>query len=296
MDREMLWVEKYRPKTLEDMKLPETALALFQKNIEEAFLPNYLFSGSVGTGKTTVARILLDQIDCVVLALNASDDRGIETIRNRVKPFLMSATPRKWKVVFFDEADMLTSEAQTSLRNIMEEHADHGRFILTANYERKIIEPIQSRCHTVSFQGVTQEDVVRLLQEICEAESIKADAVSLMDLTEEHYPDIRKAITTLQLLTKDREFVYERASSFQHELLAAIQAKDFVRIVTLLENNPLTEFTEMYEFLFDAAKDLKVGDKGKVRLLVAEYLYRDATVAIKRINFLALCERLIREK
>src|SRR3954468_14547678 len=142
---DVLWTEKYRPTRLEDMAMEEENRRVLQSYIEGGVIPHLLFIGPAGSGKTTISRILVKSLDCSVLSLNASSERGIDTIREKVGSFVQAMLLGAWNVVFMDEADQLTSDAQGAMRNMMESYSERARFIFTGNYGHKIIGPIQSR-------------------------------------------------------------------------------------------------------------------------------------------------------
>jgi len=194
-----MWVEKYRPQTFEEVIGLDKSIVTTLEKPEE--MPHFLFVGRVGTGKTTLARLIIKHLKAEYLELNASDERGIDTIRNRVKQFIsakrLTEAPR---IVFLDEADALTFDAQTALRNMMEKYAKNAKFILTANYENKIIDPIRSRCQVVRFEEPPKEEILERLKYICEKEGVEYDEAGLYKLVQVYYPDIRSMINALQLI------------------------------------------------------------------------------------------------
>jgi len=195
----MMWVEKYRPRSFDEVVGLDKSIINVLENPQE--MPHFLFVGRVGTGKTTLARLIIKHLNAEHIELNASDERGIDTIRNRVKQFIaakrLTDAPR---IVFLDEADALTFDAQTALRNMMEKYASNAKFILTANYENRIIEPIRSRCQIVRFEEPPKEEILERLKYICEQEGVEYDEAGLYKLIQLHYPDIRSMINALQLI------------------------------------------------------------------------------------------------
>lgn len=240
-----LWVETYRPKEFKDVVGLNPSIS---NSIKNNSIPHLLFSGSAGTGKTTTAKIIINKLGADCLELNASSERGIDIIRNKVKSFAMTAsTNGNLKVVFLDEADALTNDAQTSLRNTMEKYSSNCRFILTCNYENKIIDPLKSRCQSYKFQLPEKQDIFNRLKYIVNKEVVNIEDESLNLLIDKTYPDIRKAINKLQAL---------------HDLNRKITDNDINKDSLIVEDliNKIQQgvkFTEIRQWILDSALDYK---------------------------------------
>lgn len=201
-----LWVEKYRPQTLKDLVLsPENRIS-FSNMIDKKEIPHLLFCGGPGTGKTTLAKILVKELDAIYRYINASDERGIDAVREKIVPFAQTKSiDGKLKIIILDEVDGLTGDAQRALRNIIEEYSDNLRFILTANYKNRISSPIKSR--TISFEIMPpHSEVTARIVHIIKSEGVTVDSEQKLLLREEidkNYPDIRKIINQIQKYVKD---------------------------------------------------------------------------------------------
>lgn len=289
-----IWVEKYRPKSIKDLVLEEETRQLLERFLSEDEIPHLILSGRVGSGKTTVAKILINQLNCDSITLNASDERGIDTVREKIKMFAMMVSMHRWKVVFLDEADMLTFEAQTSLRNLMEAYSAHTRFILTCNYLNRIIEPLRSRSQVIEFIGMRRKDIVQLLEGILKTENVGHTVDDTMELVDLYYPDIRSMINNLQLYTTDGKWRIRGTEKFRNfeQLMSLLKKGDVPGIRELS-----LDYTESYRYLFDKVGDLAsdYDKKVEISLLIAEYLWRETFIADKSINFSA-CMLAISDK
>lgn len=193
----LLWVEKFRPESLDEMALNEDNRELFQQYIDRGEIPHLLLHGPAGCGKTTVSKILAEELDCQLLTLNASSERGIDTIRDKIRTFARGMTRSDWNLVFMDEADATTRDAQTAMRNLMETFSQQSRFILTANYPHKIIDPIRSRCVEIGMSEIPLKQRAKTLRKVLEAEGIQADPQTIISYAE-RYTDLRRLLTQAQ--------------------------------------------------------------------------------------------------
>jgi len=193
-----LWVEKYRPTTLEEYVGNETIKNKIADYLKQGSIQNLLFYGVAGTGKTTLAKLIAKNLNCDLLYINASDERGIDTIRDKIIPFASSMSFNDVKIVILDEADYITPQAQATLRNTIEACSATTRFIFTCNYLERIISPLQSRCQTFEITPPSKGDVLDTLKNILANEGIEANESIAMKVIDTHYPDIRKIINTIQ--------------------------------------------------------------------------------------------------
>ena len=247
-----IWVEKYRPSTLDDIVLSKDARDYFNNVKQSGNLPNLLLVGSPGVGKTTLAKIIINDIlQSQYLYINASDENGIDTIRTKVINFAQTQSIfGTIKVIVLDECDGLSLDAQKALRNSMEEYHDIARFVLTANYQHKIIPALQSRCHTFVFTPPKEEYIKRVLHIINE-EKVDIEHNHLSELINKSYPDLRKCINNIQKynITGKKGSVLSNAESIVVECLALLQKKDMYKARKhIIENETL--FSNDYDMLF----------------------------------------------
>ncbi len=207
-----LWVEKYRPDTLEGYVGNEHILEKVKIYIQNEDVPHLLLYGQAGTGKTTLAKIITNQIDCDVMYINASDENNVDTVRDKIRGFASSMGFRKWKIIILDESDYLTPNAQAALRNLMETFSKSTRFILTCNYVEKIIDPIQSRCQTFAITPPSKKDVAKRLNEILNQEGVEFEMSDLAVIVNSGYPDIRRVLNAAQRQVINGKLVIDKQS------------------------------------------------------------------------------------
>jgi replication factor C small subunit len=291
-----LWVEKYRPQTLAEYVGNETVKETIQQYLDNNDIPHLLLHGKAGTGKTTLAKLIVNTIKCDSMIINASDENNVDTVRNKVKNFASSMGFAGFKIIILDEFDYMTPNAQAILRNLMETFSKHCRFILTCNYHEKIIDPIKSRCQTFAITPPTKKDVAIQVTRILDAEKIKYDLKNVADIISSYYPDIRRILNTCQLqsakgeLKVDHQIMVE--SDFKTKLVDLLKANDdkrnmFMNIRQAVADNRLNDYSEMYSMLYDRVDEYAAGNTANVILTIAEGLSKDALVVDKEIVFMS---------
>ena len=297
-----LFVEKYRPDTLQGYVGNEHIKKTISQYLGQNDIQNLIFYGPAGTGKTTLAKIIVKNLDCEYLYINASDERGIETIRDKVSGFASSASFKPLKVVILDEADFLTIQAQASLRNVIETFSRNTRFILTCNYVERIIDPLQSRCQTLKIIPPTKADVAKHIAWILGEENTKFEIEDIKIITNQFYPDLRKCLNTIQLSTQDNKLTIDKSvlvsSNYMVQVLKELSnAKPLWReIRQTIANANVQDFEELYRYLYDNASTYANGREGMVAIHINEYSYQSNFRIDKEINCLALIARLIELK
>ena len=294
-----LLVERYRPVTLENYVGNEHIKKSIQQYLSQNDIQNLIFYGPAGTGKTTLAKLIVKNLDCDYLYINASDERGIETIRDKVSGFASTMSFKSIKVVILDEADFLTIQAQASLRNVIETFSRNTRFILTCNFVERIIDPLQSRCQVLKIVPPTKKDVAKHTAWILEQEQIKFELEDVATIVNQFYPDLRKILNTIQLSTHNNTLTVDKSilvsSNYMTQILKVLCSKkpDWKEIRQIIANSGVTDFEELYRFLFDNAEHFASGNEGMVAYYINEYSFQSTFRIDKEINALALISKLI---
>jgi len=292
-----LYVEKYRPDTLEGYVGNEHILEKVKIYIENEDVPHLLLYGQAGTGKTTLAKIITNQIDCDVMYINASDENNVDTVRDKIRGFASSMGFRKWKIIILDESDYLTPNAQAALRNLMETFSKTTRFILTCNYVEKIIDPIQSRCQTFGITPPSKKEVAIRLKEILDLEGVQYEMSDLAILVNSGYPDIRRVLNGAQrqvvkgVLKIDKQSTVQ--ANYMDEVLNILKSNGsvkelFTKVRQVIADSKVKDYTPFYRFLYDNVDDYANGKVGNTILKIADGQYKDASVVDKEINVMAM--------
>ena len=295
-----LLVEKYRPTNLDNYVGNENIKKSISKYIGQNDIQNLIFYGPAGTGKTTLAKLIVKNIDCDHLYINASDERGIETIRDKVSGFASTMSFKPIKVIILDEADFLTIQAQASLRNVIETFSRTTRFILTCNFIERIIDPLQSRCQTLKIVPPSKLDIVKHLKKITDKENINIEKIDdLAIVVNNNYPDVRKMLNTIQVSTQDNTLKLDTtalvSSNYIKDVLKELSNnKSWTTIRQIIANANVKDFEELYRTLYDKSSEYAPGKEGMVAFHVNEYSYQSNFRIDKEINCMALINQLIK--
>jgi len=297
---DFLWVEKYRPQTIDDIILPKDLKAFFKKVVESGELPNMLFTGTAGLGKTTVAKALCNELNLDWILINGSEEGNIDTLRGKIKQFASSVSlSGGYKVVILDEADYLNPQStQPALRGFIEEFANNCRFILTCNFKNRIIEPLHSRCGIYEF-NTTKQDMAVLCGEfmtrakgILDGEGITYDEAILADIIMKHAPDWRRILNELQRSGTTGSVAGSSTNTsglaLFPDLLQSLKDKDFKKMRAWVANNMDIDTPSIFRGLYDNMNDhVKPQAIPQLVLILAEYQYKDAFVADHELNTVA---------
>ena len=296
-----LWVEKYRPTSLDSYIGNEHLRSKVDVYIKSGDLPHLLLFGRAGTGKTTLAKLLVNNIDCDYLYINASDENSVEVVREKVKNFASTLGFKEMKVIILDECDYITPNAQAALRNLMETFSKNCRFILTCNYVERIIDPIQSRCQSFQIIPPDRKQVAIHLDGILKQEGVVSDTNDIVTIVNGGYPDIRRVINASQRQVVDGKLVIDEGMSIQNDyknqVLEILKTQDkknsFKNIRQTLADSKVTDFSDLFRLLFDTVDDWGRGHVAECILVLAQYQQSDAVVVDKEINIMAMFIEII---
>ncbi len=302
-DNEFLWCEKYRPQNINDTILPKNLKSIFTNIVKTGELPNMLFTGSAGVGKTTVAKALCEEMGLDYIVINGSDEgRRIDELRDKVRQFASSVSlGGGYKVVILDEADYLNPQSvQPALRFYMEEFSDNCRFILTGNFKNRIIEPIHSRCSNIDFvipkaqKPKIAEEFFSRIRDILKIEEVTYDIPSLVALTQKYFPDFRRTLNELQKYSIsgskviDAGILTEVGDVDISGLMSYLKAKDFGQMRKWVVNNIDQDTPVIIRKLYNTMSSyVKPQSIPTIVLILSEYQYKDAWVADKELNMVA---------
>lgn len=297
---EYLWVEKYRPQKIDDCILSKELKQTFKQFIESGELPNFLFAGGPGIGKTTVAKALCNEVGAEFLLINGSEESGIDTLRTKIKSFAstISLTDSK-KVVILDEADYLNpNSTQPALRAFIEEFSNNCRFIFTCNYKNRIIEPLHSRCSVVEFkiENKDKQEIAaaffKRLTHILDTESIQYDPKPIVELITKHFPDWRRVINELQRYSVtgkiDSGILLNLTEESFKQLIQNLKDKNFTEVRKWVAKNGDSDSINIFRQLYDTAStNLEAGSIPQLVLILSDYQYKAAFVADHELNLMA---------
>jgi len=297
-----LWVEKYRPRKLTEYVGNEHLKQKVSDYLQSGDVPHLLFFGKAGTGKTTLAKLIVNSINCDYIIINASDENNVDTVRNKVKGFASTVGFKDMKVIILDEFDYMTPNAQAILRNLMETFSKHCRFILTCNYVEKVIDPIQSRCQTFQIVPPTKKDVAVQISQILGKEEVSFEPKDLVPIIDSSYPDIRKIINTCQLNSTKGKLKLDTTSVIDSdikskvvEILKSSDAKPnkWKNIRQAVADARIQDFTELYSFLYEKVDEYGSGNTSNIILILSESQHKDALVVDKEITFMSCIIQIV---
>jgi len=293
-----LFVEKYRPQDLDGFIGDQTVRNKVQDYLKKGTLQHLLLFGPAGTGKTSLAKLIVSQLGADHLYINASDERGIDTIREKIIPFASSIGFNGLKVVILDESDYLTAQAQATLRNVMESFSASCRFILTCNYLDRIISPLQSRCMAFGIIPPSKKEVGQHILQICDQEGIKYTKEDLGQIILTHYPDIRKILNTVQGSLKNKEIILDSKSlvntEFENKVVQGLKNKiNLKEIRQIIADSGATQFESLFRCLYDSVEEYTT-NIGDAIVIIAQYQYEYSFVVDKEICIAAMLNKLLK--
>jgi len=295
-----LWVEKYRSQTLEDYVGNEQIKTTIQKYLDQNDIQNFLFYGTAGTGKTTLAKLIINNLDCDYIYINASDENGVDTIREKVKSFASVASFKPFKVVILDEADFITIQGQAALRNVIETYSRSTRFILTCNYIERIIDPLQSRCQVLKIVPPSKQEVAYHIMDIFKKEEVDCSAEDLKLVINQYYPDIRKMLNTLQMSVNGDEITVDKSilvsNNYKNKVLMELckpTSKSFNNIRQIIADSNVSDYEDLFRYLYDNVEKYAPLSVGEVVIYIEEYQYHSNFRIDKEINVMALISRIL---
>lgn len=301
----LLWVEKYRPKKLTDCILPTDLGIIFNGMVKDGKIPNMLFYGKAGTGKTSVAKALANDIGMDSILINCSEDKGIDTLRVKIRQYASTISlTGNGKLIILDEFDYATTAIQTGLRGAIEEFANNCRFIITCNYKNRVIDPLHSRCTGIDFTVPTSEkaviasQILARIETILKNEGVPYDVPVLVNLIKRHFPDIRRIINELQKYSSsgkiDVGILSQGSCDSYKELLGYMKGKDFASCRKWVMQNIDLNTSEFYKKLYNELYTvLKPSSVPQAILIIAEYQYKSAFAADQEINTMAMVVQLM---
>ena len=292
--------EKYRPDTLEGYICKEDTKQKFDEFIKQQDIPHLLFAGKPGAGKTTIAKILVKNIDCDYLYINATDERSIDVMRDKVGAFAAAGSFKPLKIVILDEATHILQAGQVILLNMMETYSLTTRFILTGNYPERLIDPLRSRCQEFDLAPPSKKVIAQHISVILDKEDIEYEIPDLVAIVNKYFPDFRKIINNCQKYTIDGALRLDTMSNsnddYKDALLAELKkpsVKSFNNIRQIIANTDLEDFDDVYKFLYEKLNEYSNGNEGIVICYLEEYMYHATFRLDKEINIMACIAKIL---
>jgi DNA polymerase III delta prime subunit len=293
-----LWIEKYRSQTLEQYIGNDAVKTRIADCIASNDIPHFLFAGSAGTGKTTLAKLIVKNIQCDYLYINASDENGIDIIRDKVKGFASTSTFKPLKVVILDESDFLTQPAQAALRNLIEEYSMVTRFVLTCNYIERLIEPLQSRCEIHLLKPPTKSAVAKhICTNILDVEGVTYEISDVAKIINELYPDVRSIIKVLQSNVKDSKLtVTTLDDNWCKQLIQILNKREknaWYQVRQLVADSQVDDFQTAFRYMFEHLSEFSYGHDAELSIILDDFIWRAGVVPDKEINFSAAISKIL---
>ena len=292
--------EKYRPDTLEGYICKDEIKNKFQEFIKSQDIPHLLFAGKPGAGKTTLAKILVNNIDCDFLYINATDERSIDIMRDKVGAFAAAGSFKPLKIVILDEATHILQASQVILLNMMETYSLTTRFILTGNYAERLIEPLRSRCQEFDLSPPSKKVVAQHISVILDKEEVEYEVQDLVTIVNKFYPDFRKIINNCQKYTVDGVLTLDNSvnltDDYQVKILEELKKpsiKSFNLIRQIIANSEVDDFESLYKFLYNKLSEYANGNEGYVICTLEEYMYHATFRLDKEINIMACISKIL---
>ena len=292
--------ERYRPDTLEGYICKDEYKQKFQEFIQNQDIPHLLFAGKPGAGKTTIAKILVKNIDCDYLYINATDERSMDVMRDKVGAFAAAGSFKPRKIVILDEATHILQASQVILLNMMETYSLTTRFILTGNYPERLIEPLRSRCQEFDLSPPSKKIVAQHISIILDKEEIEYEIPDLVTIVNRFYPDFRKIINNCQKYTINNTLTLDKSinttDDYKEKVVTELKtpsSKSFNNIRQIVANSDLDDFGDLYRFLYDQLGEYTKGSEGLVIITLVEYLYHSTFRLDKEINLMACIAKIL---
>ena len=292
--------EKYRPDTLEGYICKDEVKVKFKEFIDKQDIPHLLFAGKPGAGKTTLAKILVNNIDCDFLYINATDERSIDIMRDKVGAFAAAGSFKPLKIVILDEATHILQAGQVILLNMMETYSLTTRFILTGNYAERLIEPLRSRCQEFDLSPPSKKVVAQHISVILDKEEVEYEIHDLVTIVNKFYPDFRKIINNCQKYTIDGTLTLDNSvnltDDYQVKVLDELKkpsVKSFNLIRQIIANSDVEDFESLYRFLYDKLSEYAKGNEGYIICTLEEYMYHATFRLDKEINIMACISKIL---
>jgi DNA polymerase III delta prime subunit len=295
-----LWVELYRSKIVDDYVGNEKIKSIIQTAIEKNDIQNMILYGTPGTGKTTLAKLIVNSLNCDYLYLNASDEKGMDVMRDKVKGFASSASFKPLKIVILDEADFIRVDSQALLRNIIETFSLNTRFILTCNYIDRIIDPLQSRCKVLEIVPPSKVEVAKHVSKVLDTEQVQYKLEDLATIVNKFYPDIRKILNTCQFSLNNNILSIDSSSLVSNIYIDKVidelkkpNSSSLKNIRQIIADSNTENYDELYKMLYGKIDEFSLGNEGEIIILLEEYLYHSSFRLDKEINVVACLARIL---